>query len=125
MKALLDASILIEWKKGNTVVAGIIDKIDDINISALTHFEFMVGENKEDEASKTFFRDYPMLPFNSHDSARAVDIYRALSGKGKMINIMDILIAAQAMNHGLTVVSTDKDFKRIKGLESVIIEKLS
>ena len=124
MKALLDASVLIEWKKGNAEVAEIVDKIDDINISSLTHFEFMVGEDKPNELSNTFFRDYPLLPFNSHDSTRAVSIYRALSGKGKMINIMDILIAGQAMNHGLTVVSTDPDFKRIKELDTVIIEKL-
>jgi len=124
MKALLDASVLIEWKKGNAQVAGIIDKLDDISISSLTHFEFMVGEDKPNELSNTFFRDYPLLPFNSHDSIRAVNIYRELSGKGKIINIMDILIAGQAMNHGLTIVSTDPDFKMIKGLDSIIIEKL-
>jgi predicted nucleic acid-binding protein len=125
MRALLDASTLIEWKKGNTEVVGIIDKIDDINISSLTHFEFMVGEAKHDEVSNAFFKDYPLLPFTSHDSARAVNIYLALSVKGKIINIMDILIAAQAMERGLTVVSTDSHFKRIKGLDSIIIEKRS
>jgi len=124
MKALLDASVLIEWKKGNAEVAGIVDKIEDINISTLTHFEFMVGEDKPNELSNTFFRDYPLLPFNSHDSAKAVTIYRDLSRKGKMINIMDILIAGQALEHGLTVVSADSHFKAIKGLDSIIITKL-
>jgi tRNA(fMet)-specific endonuclease VapC len=122
MEAMIDASALIEWKKGNPKVAKVMEKMENISISSLTQFEFMVGIGKEDEATSLFLKEYPLVPFDAIDSVRAVDIYRKLSGKGKMIKTVDILVAAQALNRGLTIVSTDRHFGWVDNLESITIE---
>jgi len=41
---------------------------------------------------------------------------RDLAAKGKMIGLNDVWIAATALSHGLTLVSSDKGFGRIRDL---------
>jgi predicted nucleic acid-binding protein len=119
MKILVDASAIIEWRANNPNAINAIRGSDNINISSLSQYEVLVGE--EDEKAKVFFREFPLLPFTGRDSLTAVSIYKSLSRKGKIINTMDMLIAAQAIERGLTIVTRDGDFDRIKGLNVVKI----
>ncbi|MDE1865827.1 MAG: type II toxin-antitoxin system VapC family toxin [Candidatus Micrarchaeota archaeon] len=120
MKVLVDASAIIEWRAGNPNAIRAINESENINISSLSQYEVLVGD--ESEKVKDFFRNFPLLPFTARDSLKAVNIYRALAKKGKVINTMDILIAAQAFERGLTIVTKDGDFDRIKDVEVVKIE---
>jgi hypothetical protein len=40
-------------------------------------------------------------------------IYKRLRDKGKLIGYFDILISAQAINRGLTLVTKDTDFLKV------------
>jgi predicted nucleic acid-binding protein len=65
-----------------------------------------------------YFLTYPILE-------RYADIRRELrppKGPG-IIGDIDTLIAATALDRGLTVVTTDEDFKRVTSLEVLMIER--
>jgi len=60
-----------------------------------------------------YFLTYPILE-------RYADIRRELRAKGQLIGDVDTLIAATALEHDLTVVTTDAhDFQRVPGLSVV------
>lgn len=48
------------------------------------------------------------------DSVIGSRIYKRLKDKGKLIGGFDILISAQAINKGLTLMTKDSDFIKIK-----------
>jgi len=58
-----------------------------------------------------------ILPLGWQEAVRAGDILGALERRGEPIGIEDVLIAATALEHGLTVVTRNsKHFSRIEGL---------
>ncbi len=54
-----------------------------------------------------------VLPIDEETSQRYAVILHGLRRAGTPINSNDIWIAASAMQHGLTVLTTDKDFERV------------
>jgi tRNA(fMet)-specific endonuclease VapC len=54
---------------------------------------------------------------------RYADIRRALRPAGKLIGDVDTLIAATALEHNLTVVTTDSDFQRVPNLQVMLIPR--
>ncbi len=54
-----------------------------------------------------------VLPIDEETSQRYAVILHGLRQAGTPINSNDIWIAATAMQHGLTVLTTDKDFERV------------
>lgn len=58
-----------------------------------------------------------LLPFEEEDAERAGELRAALEKKGKPIGAYDLLIAGQALRHGLTLItSNQKEFERVPGL---------
>jgi tRNA(fMet)-specific endonuclease VapC len=58
-----------------------------------------------------------MLPFENNDSRVAGSIRAALESAGKPIGAYDLLIAGQALRHGLTLITANvSEFSRVKGL---------
>ena len=54
-----------------------------------------------------------MIGLNKKDSVIASRIYKRLRDKGKLIGYFDILVSAQAINRGLTLVTKDTDFLKV------------
>jgi predicted nucleic acid-binding protein len=52
------------------------------------------------------------------DVQQATNVYRELREKGEMANQLDILIAAQAINRDLPLLTADTDFRKIEGLKT-------
>ncbi|MDE1850836.1 MAG: type II toxin-antitoxin system VapC family toxin [Candidatus Micrarchaeota archaeon] len=115
MKLLLDTSALIELMRGNSLVAQIVEKSESTSISPISLYEVMVGITDKAKRSKLrhAFTDFAALPFTMQDAVTSANIGLELSGKGKAVNVLDILIAAQAVAHGLTILTGDKDFNHI------------
>jgi tRNA(fMet)-specific endonuclease VapC len=58
-----------------------------------------------------------MLPFDHADSRIAGQVRATLEASGKPIGAYDVLMAAQALRHGLTLVTANvREFSRVKGL---------
>lgn len=58
-----------------------------------------------------------VLPFDEPDSAAAGSLRSSLERSGKPIGAYDLVIAGQALRHGITLVTSNvSEFSRIKGL---------
>lgn len=112
MKVLIESSAIIEYLKGNAKVKEIISNSEDFYVSTLTIFEVLLGKVEENKILN-FFSAFNVIGLNKKDSITASRIYKRLRDKGKLIGYFDILISAQAINRGLTLVTKDTDFLKV------------
>jgi len=112
MKVLIESSAIIEYLKGNAKVKEIISNSEDFYVSTLTIFEVLLGEVEENKILD-FLSAFNVIGLNKKDSVIASRIYKRLRDKGKLIGYFDILISAQAINRGLTLVTKDTDFLKV------------
>lgn len=112
MKVLIESSAIIEYLKGNVKVKEIISNSEDFYVSTLTIFEVLLGKVEENKILD-FFSAFNVIGLNKKDSITASRIYKRLRDKGKLIGYFDILISAQAINRGLTLVTKDTDFLKV------------
>lgn len=57
-----------------------------------------------------------VLPVTRKVARRYGEVLRDLAAKGQIFGLNDVWIAATALSEGLTLVSTDKGFRRVPGL---------
>ena len=112
MKVLIESSAIIEYLKGNAKVKEIISNSEDFYVSTLTIFEVLLGKVEENKILD-FFSAFNVIGLNRKDSIVASRIYKRLRDKGKLVGYFDILISAQAINRGLTLVTKDTDFLKV------------
>jgi hypothetical protein len=112
MKVLIESSAIIEYLKGNAKVKEIISNSEDFYVSTLTIFEVLLGKVEENKILD-FLSAFNVIGLNKKDSIIASRIYKRLRDKGKLIGYFDILISAQAINRGLTLVTKDTDFLKV------------
>lgn len=118
---LMDTDVLIWVTRGHARAAAALQAITPWRISAVTYIELAQGcRNKEELArikSGLLSRQTEIIPVSVAISNRAmvlIDSY-ALSHK---LQLSDALIAATALEHGLTVLSANtKHFSPIAGLQ--------
>ena len=113
MKVLVESSAIIEYLKGNEKVREVIFKAEDFYVSSLTVYEVFLGKIEESKILD-FLSAFKLLNPTKRDSVIGSRIYKRLKDKGKLIGSFDILISAQAINKGLTLVTKDSDFLKIK-----------
>ena len=95
---------------------------EEIFISTISYYEILQGLLATRAISKLkrfeiFRSKYGMLGTDSELVLnKAAEIYTNLKARGQLIQDADILIAAVALVHDLTVVTNDKHFHRIYGL---------
>ena len=123
---LLDTNICIYALKGN--YPGIDRRLlrihpDEIYISAITIGELEYGAAKSRWGERTrqiqraFLANYDILPFTRQDATCFGQLRAQLALAGTPIGIYDLMIAAQAIVCGLTVVTHNtKEFERVPGI---------
>ena len=95
-----------------------------ILVSSIAAFELWYGVAKSSRQEfnrkrlETFFAGPILaLAFEDEDSRVAGTVRAALETAGKPIGAYDLLIAGQALRHGLTLVTANvSEFSRVKGL---------
>ena len=128
MKYLLDTNICIYLMKGK--YPALADKIlslrpENVCISAITVYELEYGAAKSKWGSRTrqkmrvFLSPFNILPFTDKDAVSAGNIRSCLEAWGKPIGAYDILIAAQAISGGMTVITHNvQEFSRVPNLKT-------
>ena len=126
MKYLLDTNICIYIikKKPEEVIKRFLKmKPDSIGISSITVSELYYGVAKSSKpnentiALEQFILPLTILNYNKEDSIAYGRLRAKLEQKGKLIGAMDMLIAAQALNRDLILVTNnEREFKKIEGL---------
>ena len=127
MKYLLDTNICIYIIKEKP--KSVIKKFEQISpmevgVSTITvaELEFGVAKSqypeKNRKALEWFILPLIILPFNLEDTRAYGDIRHHLESKGTPIGAMDMLIAAQARQREVILVSNnEQEFSRIPGLK--------
>ncbi len=126
MKAFLDASAIIDFMNGNEKLQNAISDMDEVFVSTLTAYEVLVGERVDKRAKETelFLDEFPDVSFEKQHMKRACEVSRALSKKGKLINLMDIMVAGQALAMDAAIITNDKDYERVSevsGLKTIFV----
>ena len=126
MKVLLDTNICIYMiKKKPPEVRQHLEKLalGDIAISSITVAELQYGvtksvaKEKNALALEAFLLPLEILPFDSEAALVYGQIRADLERQGQPIGSMDMLIAAQALSLGYTLITHNlKEFKRITNL---------
>jgi tRNA(fMet)-specific endonuclease VapC len=97
----------------------------DVSLPAIALFELHYGLSKSARPDQTMTGinkllsgAMTVLPFDRDDAAQAGAIRGALEARGQVIGPYDLLIAAQAVNRGLVLVTANTDeFSRVDHLK--------
>ena len=123
---LLDTNICIYAMKGK--YPRIAEKLltirpEQIKISVITVMELEYGAarskwgDRSREALRAFLAAYDMLPFTVEDAVLCGGFREKLPSLGTPIGAYDIMIAAQGVSRGLTVVTHNiSEFQRIPSI---------
>lgn len=111
MKFLIDTSALIGYAKNDAEAVRAVLGTEGVLTSALCSYEIMVGSPKSKKSKlEGLLTELMPLPFTFRDARRAAAICESMSNQGKTVNVIDVLIYAQAMERGLGIMTKDKDF---------------
>ena len=128
MGLILDTSVLIRHERKRR--SGEFEQFTahgDAYISAITVSELLVGVNLADSEDRrtrrlTFveglFTILPVLDFTFETARIHADIYASLRQRGELIGAHDLIIAATALQHGYSLLtSNEREFSRVPGLQ--------
>jgi tRNA(fMet)-specific endonuclease VapC len=125
LKYLLDTDTCIYALKGMaSVLASLLAKSRaDVAVSVITEAELRLGAAKSSSPVKTarlvenFLRPLAIVEFSSADARAYARVRARLERAGTPIGPLDTLIAAQAVERKLVVVSNnEREFRRVAGL---------
>ncbi|HET6574160.1 MAG TPA: type II toxin-antitoxin system VapC family toxin [Fimbriiglobus sp.] len=126
MKYLLDSNTCISVMRGKKRL--LISRFfshppGDLGVCSVVVGELYVGairsSSPANERAKvdTFLAPYQSLPFDDAAARKYAEVRADLETRGVVISDLDMMIAATAQVHGLTVVTHNfKDFSRVPGL---------
>jgi tRNA(fMet)-specific endonuclease VapC len=95
----------------------------DVGISSVTEAELRFGVARRPEASRLniaveeFLLRVEVLPWDSAAAQQYARIRAALEREGAPMGNLDMMIAAQALAAGRVLISSDRVFRRVKGLK--------
>lgn len=124
MRRLFDTSAYVALKRGNEEVAELLRSSESLGMSIIVLGELLFGfhdgsRTRENIAELEEFLSHPLVSvvlLTETTADRFGRISTALKGAGAPIPTNDIWIAAQAMEHGLELVSFDRYFEHVPGL---------
>jgi len=123
---LIDTNIIIKVINGDIAVIRYFERIDSVFIPVIALGELAYGASKSSKKEynlklfSEFAGEYPALNINGKVAAYG-QIKYDLVRQGVNIPENDIWIAAIAVNNDLELLTCDKHFENIPGLQSVIL----
>lgn len=126
MKLIIDTNIciyIIKRRPEAVLKHFLAYEVGDIGISSITLSELRYGaakskyREKNTKALDEFIIPLEIVPFDEQAALAYGDIRSALEKVGMPIGSMDMLIAAQAVSRGVTLITNNiREFSRIPGL---------
>lgn len=122
----IDSSVLIEYfrksKKENSFLFILSKKgFQGFIASVAVHYEiYNEATEKQIPFWDNLFADILLIPYQLYINKTAVDITKQLKAKRKKIEFKDLLIAASALEHNLSLATiNEKHFQGIDGLDLI------
>ena len=94
----------------------------EVAVCSVVWAELLHGARKYEKRNERVARiertlsPYRSLPFDDAAARRYAEIRDVLETRGEIIGPNDLLIAAIALTHGLTLVTNNREFSRVPGL---------
>ena len=131
MGILIDASVLIEHERGRIQIERHLDDPDrreeEFFLSVVTVSELLHGVHRAGDPGirsrrsawvEAVVQRFPILPIDIPTARAHARIWAELAGQGRLIGPNDLWLSAQAIAHGLTMISFNvREFERVPGLE--------
>lgn len=118
---LLDTSAYSQLMRGDAGARQAVREAGSVCMSVIVLGELRAGFRKgsrpaENEARLQRFLAEPrvrLLPVDEETAERYGFLYNDLARRGRPVSLNDVWIAATAFQHGLRLLTADKDFQRI------------
>lgn len=129
MALLIDTSVFIAVERSGQAPESLLERLGDepVSLSAMTASEFLHGVHRADGAVRRGRRErfverllltIPVLPFTLEVARIHSRLWADLQKRGEMIGAHDLVIAATALTHDMTVLTGDqRHFGRIENLK--------
>jgi tRNA(fMet)-specific endonuclease VapC len=130
MTLLLDTAILIDIERRNKELIASLQEIIETdpapaNVSFISYFEFIYGLQKKSSENKTksllFIEKFPFLEPTKKTAIILSDLKSKYDKMGKALPLSDLLIASQAIEQNMTLVTRDRHFEEIQELKKIIL----
>ncbi len=119
MAYLIDSDVMVDFTRGNAKTADYLDGLsDDWLLSAITALELIAGARNQREVTDLdiLISAFEQIPPNEEIARRAYALMMTLT-RSHGLHALDALIAATAIENGLTLVSKNrKHFQMIDEL---------
>jgi predicted nucleic acid-binding protein len=108
MKKLIDTSALVEDLRRGVFEEGAL--------SVITLIEVLrgVSEGKRESVKSLLEESYAILGIDNSVVLTYCELYSELRKRGELVPDADLLVAATALAHGLTLVTKDRHFERLE-----------
>ena len=125
MRYLLDTNIWIFYLKNQSSLVGTRLRntpANDIVVCSVVRAELLHGARKYEKRTERVARveltlsPFISLPFDDAAAGHYATIRDDLESRGITIGSNDLMIAAIAVTHGLTLVSNNREFNRVGGI---------
>ncbi len=120
---LIDSSIIIDYfrkkKRDDTVLCRLFQQGFNTNISVLTVYELLCGAKSDRlyKDTEKILSLFDPIDFTNQTAIKSAELYLELKKDNQLIETVDILIAATALNHSLVIATLNKNhFQRFKNL---------
>lgn len=117
---VLDTSAIIEVAKGSEQGQKIMEFAGEslLVTTPFSIYEALYSPDKDTEKIRELIEKTTMLDYSKDSAHATIEIEKELWKSGKMINLVDIFIAAICVGHGYAIVTCDNDFKKISKLKA-------
>ena len=121
---IADTCFLIDLMEGDPGAVEIATLHKPLKTTSVSSAEFLYGAKKSGkkkmyDVSEKFLHFFPIVPFDAESAVIYADIASALSGSGRHISTFDELIASIALRHHEPLVTRDRHFSAVEGLELI------
>jgi len=123
---LIDTTVMVDALRNKKIALTIIESYsgkDRLATSIITKYEILRGVTKKGaNLASELLNRFIILDFDENSLAEAVRIYQTLSSEGKMINELDIIIAAIAAANNEVLITRDNDFSNLNSNKITILK---